>query len=125
MIKTILDIAVRMFSFLLIVSIFSFALCSSVLNVYAIQDTEPTAGIKVAERASKLILEVFTEDVTEKPTEDFIEEVTDASTEVDPTEPTEAPTEEYTKIENQPLFNSVLLVMLFVVFVATLFIRYV
>lgn len=117
------DTVFKMFLFLSCVYIFSFALCSSVLNVYALDDTEPTAVIKEPENPSELILEEFeTEDITELVTPESTTEELKSITST-----TEYITDSDTKengIDNQK-FQNVILLMLFVVFVVTLFIRYV
>lgn len=112
MICHIRDTVFKMFLFLSCVYIFSFSLCSSVLNVYALDDTEPTAVIKEPENPSELILEEFeTEDITELVTpESTTEDITDSDT--------------GEHIDYQ-MFQNVLLLMLFVVFVTMLFIRYI
>ena len=81
MICHIRDTVFKMFLFLSCIYIFSFALCSSVLNVYALDDTEPTAVIKEPENPSELILEEFeTEDITElvtpEPTTEELKSIT-------------------------------------------------
>lgn len=66
MIFNIRDTVLKMLLFLSFIYIFSFALCSSVLSVYALDDTEPTEDIKVSENPSELITEENKiEDVTE------------------------------------------------------------